>query len=127
MPRLYLKSLALNDVKCLTSEPNKNRINDMLHWLINDGQKTLDSYKKNGKRAMKSHLEYLASLPLYVESDNYFFVHAGVNPTRKIEDQTEQDLLWIRHDFLNASDLSIVTNKTIIFGHTPTRGNHRQR
>lgn len=107
-------------LNALTSELNKNRINDMLLWLRNGGQKTLDSYKKNEKRAMKSHLKYFASLPLSVESDNYFFVHAGVNPTRKIEDQTEKDLLWIRDEFLNASDLSTVTNKTIVFGHTPT-------
>lgn len=104
----------------LTGDPSKNRTEDMLHWLINGGQKTLDSYKKNGKRAMKSHLKFLATLPLFVESDNYFFVHAGVNPTRKIADQTEEDLLWIRHDFLNASDLSKVTTKTVVFGHSPT-------
>jgi len=107
-------------LNALTTEPNKNRINDMLLWLTNGGQKTLDSYKKNGKRAMKSHLKYLATLPLYVESNKYFFVHAGVNPTRKIEDQTEEDLLWIRDDFLNASDLSRATNKIVVFGHSPT-------
>lgn len=103
----------------LTKEPSKDRINDMLRWLRNGGQKTLDSYK-NRKRALKSHLEFFATLPLYVESDNYFFVHAGVNPTRKIEDQTEEDFLWIRHDFLNATDLSRATNKIVIFGHSPT-------
>jgi len=107
-------------LNALTSEPNKNRTNNMLHWLINGGQKTLDSYKKNGKRAMRSHPGFLATLPLFVESDNYVFVHAGVNPTRKFEDQTEKDLLWIRDDFLNAKDLSTVTNKIVVFGHTPT-------
>ena len=107
-------------LNALTSEPNKNRKNDMLHWLINGGQKTLDSYKKSGKRAMKSHPGFLATLPLYVESDNYVFVHAGVNPTKKIEDQTEKDLLWIRDEFLDAKDLSTVTNKIVVFGHTPT-------
>lgn len=64
--RMMLNALAL--------EPNKNKINDMLLWLRNVGQRTLDSYN-NKKRIMKTHLEYFASLPLYVESDNYFFVH----------------------------------------------------
>ncbi|HZK54231.1 MAG TPA: metallophosphoesterase family protein [Desulfosporosinus sp.] len=100
-------------------EPNRNRINDTLLWLRNGGQKTLDSYK-NRKGAMKNHLEFLATLPLYVESDKYFFVHAGVNPTRKIKDQTEEDFLWIREEFLNASDLSRATSKIVIFGHSPT-------
>jgi len=107
-------------LNALTSEQNQNRTNDMLHWLINGGQKTLDSYKENGKRAMRSHPGFLATLPLYVECDDYVFVHAGVNPTKKIEDQTEKDLLWIRDEFLNAKDLSTVTNKIVVFGHTPT-------
>jgi len=107
-------------LKALTTDQSKNRTNDMLNWLINGGQRTLDSYKKNRKGAMKSHLKYFESLPLYVESDKYFFVHAGVNPTRIIEDQTEEDFLWIRHDFLNALDLSRTTSKIVVFGHSPT-------
>lgn len=106
-------------LNALSTKPNKNRTNDMLHWLINGGQKTLDSYK-NGKRALKSHLKYLATLPHYVENDHYFFVHAGVNPIMKTEDQTEKDFLWIRHEFLNATDLSTVTSKIVVFGHSPT-------
>ena len=107
-------------LNALTTEPNKNRINDMLLWLGNGGQKTLDSYEKSGNKAKKGHLDYFASLPLYVECEKYFFVHAGVNPIRKIEDQTEEDFLWIRHDFLNASDLSRATSKIVVFGHSPT-------
>lgn len=106
-------------LNALTSEQNKNRINDMLLWQINGGQKTLDSYK-SGKRAMKTHLKFLATLPLYVENDHYLFVHAGVNHARKLEEQTEKDLLWIRDEFLEATDLSAVTKRIVIFGHTPT-------
>lgn len=102
-------------LNALTSEQSKN---DMLNWLSNGGQKTLDSYK--GKMVMKGHIKYFATLPLYVDSDKYFFVHAGVNPTMKIEDQTEEDFLWIRHDFLNASDLTRATSKIVVFGHSPT-------
>lgn len=107
-------------LNALTTEPNKNTINDRLLWLRNGGQETLDSYEKNGKVVMKSHMEYFEGLPLYIENDEYFFVHAGVNPTRKIEDQTEKDFLWIRQVFLDASDLSKATSKIVIFGHSPT-------
>lgn len=107
-------------LNAITKKPNRNRINDTMLWLRNGGQRTLDSYEENGNKAKKSHLDYFASLPLYVESDKYFFVHAGVNPTRKIEDQTEEDFLWIRDDFLNAKDLSRATNKIVVFGHSPT-------
>lgn len=106
-------------LNALAKEPNINKINDMILWLSNGGQKTLDSYK-NKKVVMKSHLEYFESLPLYVEDDKYFFVHAGVHPTRKIEDQSEQDFLWIRRDFLYATDLSRATSKIVVFGHSPT-------
>lgn len=105
-------------LNALSTKRNKNSINDMILWLRNGGQKTLDSYK--GKMVMKGHIKYFESLPLFVENDKFFFVHAGVHPTRKIEDQTEQDFLWIRHDFLNALDLSRATGKIVVFGHSPT-------
>jgi serine/threonine protein phosphatase 1 len=106
-------------LNAFTSRPNRDRIKDMSLWLRNGGQKTVDSYE-NGEKDMKNHLEYLATLPLYVENNNYFFVHAGVNPRKKIEDQKAKDFLWIRHDFLNASDLTQATSKIIVFGHSPT-------
>jgi serine/threonine protein phosphatase 1 len=50
-------------------------------------------------------------------SGDFFFVHAGVKPDVDLAHQTENDLLWIRHEFLSSSrDFG----KIIIHGHTPT-------
>lgn len=51
----------------------------------------------------------------YVCGD-FFFVHAGVRPGVPLEEQSENDLLWIRDDFLTyQGDFG----KVIIHGHTP--------
>jgi len=50
-------------------------------------------------------------------SGDFFFVHAGVKPDVDLAHETENDLLWIRHEFLSSSrDFG----KIIIHGHTPT-------
>lgn len=54
----------------------------------------------------------------YVEGD-YLFVHAGVQPGIKLENQDIDDLFWIRDNFVNSASHGLPY--TVIFGHTPTR------
>jgi serine/threonine protein phosphatase 1 len=73
-----------------------------------------------------SHRRFLESLDLLAERGDYLCVHAGVRPGAPLDQQTEQDLLWIRDDFLrNERRL----DKVIVHGHTPTEeayvGPHR--
>jgi serine/threonine protein phosphatase 1 len=63
-----------------------------------------------------AHLEFLRSLRPSVVLGDYAFVHAGIRPGMSIEDQSEQDLLWIREDFLNCT---AAHEKVIVHGHTP--------
>ena len=47
---------------------------------------------------------------------DYFFAHAGVRPGVPLAQQREEDLLWIRQDFLlYEEDFS----KIVVHGHTP--------
>jgi len=46
------------------------------------------------------HLAFLRDLGLYHIEGGYLFVHAGVQPGIPIENQTSQDLLWIREEFI---------------------------
>jgi serine/threonine protein phosphatase 1 len=63
------------------------------------------------------HLSFLLRLkPLTVVGD-YAFVHAGVRPGVPVEKQKEHDLLWIRHEFLEAQG---PFGKVIVHGHTPS-------
>jgi serine/threonine protein phosphatase 1 len=73
-----------------------------------------------------SHKRFLEDLKLMVERGDYLCAHAGVRPGAPLDQQTEQDLLWIRDDFLrNERRL----DKVIVHGHTPTEeayvGPHR--
>ncbi|MFW2541713.1 metallophosphoesterase [Primorskyibacter sp. 2E107] len=47
-----------------------------------------------------AHRAFLDGLQLYHEVDGYVFVHAGVRPGLPLAYQSEQDLLWIRDEFL---------------------------
>lgn len=46
-------------------------------------------------------LAFLDSLPTWHRRGDVVFVHAGIRPGVPMADQTEDDLLWIRHDFLD--------------------------
>lgn len=72
------------------------------------------------------HRAFLEQLDLSAERGDYLCVHAGVRPNVPLEQQVEQDLLWIRDDFLrNERRLE----KVIVHGHTPSEdpylGDHR--
>jgi serine/threonine protein phosphatase 1 len=90
-------------------------------FLNNGGRSTIRSYRtlcnRNGYPPA-AHLEFLESLALFHEAGNDFFVHAGARPCVALDDQAEEDLLWIRSDFLGCS---FDFGKRIIFGHTPCR------
>jgi diadenosine tetraphosphatase ApaH/serine/threonine PP2A family protein phosphatase len=63
-----------------------------------------------------SHHQFLSELKLSFTFGDYFFVHAGVRPGIPLAKQREEDLLWIRQDFLHCED---DFSKIIIHGHTP--------
>lgn len=64
----------------------------------------------------QSHLEFFKNLELSLERGCYFFVHAGVDPEKKIEEQGEAEFLWIRERFL---DDTKPLSRIIVHGHTP--------
>ncbi len=61
------------------------------------------------------HLEFLASRPLWHETDDLLFVHAGVRPGIPVDQQAEDDLIWIRDGFL---DHPAPYPKLVVHGHT---------
>jgi serine/threonine protein phosphatase 1 len=91
-------------------------------FLYNSGMNTLDSYGitlaevRRGSGFPESHLRFLSALPLVYETEEYFFVHAGVRPGIPLAEQTPEDLLWIRHEFIESGE---DFGRTVVFGHTP--------
>jgi len=63
-----------------------------------------------------SHRHFIQSLKLSFICGDFFFVHAGVRPGTPLQRQSEQDLLWIREDFLLHEEHF---GKIVVHGHTP--------
>jgi serine/threonine protein phosphatase 1 len=64
-----------------------------------------------------THLAFFKSLRLVYQRDDYVFVHAGVRPGIALEKQSEEDLLWIRQEFLQVE--TACPGRVIVHGHTP--------
>ena len=64
----------------------------------------------------ESHRQFIGKLKSSFTCGDFFFVHAGVRPGIPLTKQREEDLLWIRQDFLlYEEDFS----KIVVHGHTP--------
>lgn len=67
-------------------------------------------------RITPAHRAFLAGLIDYHRHEDYCFVHAGVRPDCALAAQSQDDLAWIRHDFLaHRGDFGFV----VVHGHTP--------
>lgn len=87
---------------------------DISYWLMNGGNETLNSYG-DLIGMMMLHGKFLKNLKPYYLTEKYLFVHAGINPNKSLEEQNENDLLWVRDDFI---DKKHNLKQKIIFGHT---------
>jgi serine/threonine protein phosphatase 1 len=95
-------------------------------WLMNGGADSLLSWGISravppaewAGRIPRQHLLFLRDLSINRRIGPYLFVHAGVRPGVKLDQQTKQDMLWIREPFLSSkADHGAV----IVHGHTPKR------
>jgi calcineurin-like phosphoesterase family protein len=104
-------------------------------WRLYGGLETLASYglkpsinpnalerarlaKELAKSMPKPHLEFIDSLKLSFSCGDFLFVHAGIRPGVPVRKQREEDLLWIREEFLSCDQRF---EKFVVHGHTPVR------
>ncbi|NCJ05258.1 serine/threonine protein phosphatase [Synechococcales cyanobacterium C] len=86
-------------------------------WLGAGGRDTLESY--HDPEQLQAHVEWLHTLPLYLDLGDLWLVHAGLDPTRPPEAQTEREFCWIRNEFHQAQE-PYFADKLIVTGHTIT-------
>jgi calcineurin-like phosphoesterase family protein len=104
-------------------------------WLLYGGVETLQSYGVSPPRLAnlgedmvraqsdlrrklpELHRRFMAELQLTHAEGDYLFAHAGVRPGVALDRQAEEDLLWIRDEFLR-SDAEF--GKIVVHGHTIT-------
>lgn len=86
-------------------------------WLYSGGQSTLSSYTKVDD--LFDHVNWIKSLPFYLDLGDIWLVHAGLNPQRTLEEQTSHEYCWIR-DIFHSYKQPYFSDKLIITGHTIT-------
>lgn len=86
------------------------------NWKWNGYKSTLDSYGGFTKQFHKD-VQWIRTLPLYHEDENFIYVHAGIDTYKPMEKQDRNTLLWVREPFIYNTNKYY---KRVIFGHTPT-------
>jgi serine/threonine protein phosphatase 1 len=96
-------------------------------WTAQGGRKTIRSY--GGGPVPEEHIRLLQKAPLWylLDNDTRLFVHAGIDPEKALEEQSETDLLWSRQLVQRAMEViddpgveSLTPYKEVYVGHTPT-------
>jgi serine/threonine protein phosphatase 1 len=94
-------------------------------FIVNGGDANIDIYgigpvegAAAAERMPPDHLEFLRSLQLSARFGDFLCVHAGVRPSVSLEEQSDEDLLWIREEFI---EVEHSFGCVILYGHTPQR------
>jgi serine/threonine protein phosphatase 1 len=103
-------------------------------WLEFGGEQTLESYgidlmrlgrHRGGMAGLgqmiratvpDTHLDFLRRLPVSLRLGDVLFVHAGVRPGVPLDEQAEDDFMWIREPFVSQPN---GLGLTVVHGHTP--------
>ena len=91
-------------------------------WLKYGGLETLKSFgvKPEDKSILSDEwCDFLSNAPSEIILQNHRLLHAGINPTKLLENQIDNDRLWSRNifEFSTAPD----PERQVIVGHTPTQ------
>lgn len=125
----YLRGNHEQSLMAFLDNPMANR-----GWLLQGGAETVMSYgvrpppfngpaeawqqAANDLRARMptAHFEFLSGLERYIELGDYAFVHAGVDDTRSLADQSDEALYWSRETFISSKR---PFSHRVVHGHTP--------
>lgn len=106
-------------------------------WWQQGGQQTWESYWMDGYEKhvdpygvyvgrpyltvpdlMHEHIEWFKTLPTMFETEDYYFVHAGLDPEREPHETSIYSRLWIRGPFLRSDRM---WDKMVVHGHSPVK------
>lgn len=111
---------------CLLGNHEQMLLDSMTHeknpalwhaWCYSGGQATLASYPEG--RILPDHLDWIRTLPTYIDLEDIWLVHAGVHPYIPLEEQTIDQFCWIRDEF-HCIPEPYFADKLIVTGHTIT-------
>ena len=86
-------------------------------WIINGGLETLKSFGISSVNQLShTYLTFLEQTKFFIETNQYIFVHAGLNFRIENPFTDKEAMLWIRDEYF---DKSKINNRILIHGHTP--------
>lgn len=99
------------------------------NWMYNGGNNTIQSFFRNQDEIenIEEYYErnefyktdwifkFIEDMPNIAESENYLFVHAGIDFSKKLSEQDTEYTVWTRDDW----QLNNNTGKIVYYGHTP--------
>ncbi|MGO4574234.1 metallophosphoesterase family protein [Microvirga sp. 2TAF3] len=113
-PERIISLMGNHEAMLLTAAVNPAAIS---WWLMNGGNATLRSFHATGPHDLPVDvLEWMSTLPTFYEDDRHYYVHAGLKPGMRFDQQTDEDRIWIREPFL---DVDHDFGKHVVHGHTP--------
>ncbi len=81
------------------------------------GREGFEATRKEFARILPyAHFDFLRVMPIKYLEGEYLFVHGGVDPARRLEEQAARDFLWHRHEDQSRDD---VFERVVVHGHTP--------
>lgn len=94
-------------------------------WYVQGGEASIHSY--SGGPIPPGHIEFLENAKPYHLKDNALFVHAGIDPSVRLEKQSNDIFLWDRslarkalNHFVKGEQMKLSSFDEIYVGHTPT-------
>ncbi len=107
-------------IEQMLNDPESEDIADRWDW--NGGKPTVRSYEAKGFFKLReaipdAHMDFLEGLKLHHTEGDYLFVHAGIRPGVPLDQQTDDDKVWIRREFLGHKGSH--DGWFVVHGHTP--------
>ena len=94
-------------------------------WYVQGGEASIHSY--TGKLIPPEHVAFLEKAKPYHILGNSLFVHAGIDPSARLEKQSNDIFLWDRalarkalNHFVKGEQMKLSSFDEIYVGHTPT-------
>ena len=85
---------------------------------VSERRRLYEIHDEATKAVPQSHIDLLNGMRDYHLEDGKLFVHAGVAPGVPLEEQTQDDLVWIREPFLSDP---VAHPWLVVHGHTPVK------
>ncbi|MEX0303378.1 MAG: metallophosphoesterase family protein [Leisingera sp.] len=83
-----------------------------------EGDRIFQVHKRARAAVPQAHLDFLQDLKPYYQEGELLFAHAGIRPGLPLDQQNEDDLIWIRQEFLNDERAH---PWLVVHGHTPAK------